>query len=458
MRFSYLLFLLLLPGVLFSQDVEDRLVYAWVSNNADFDSTVILNNTSANEAEVTFTARRFNGETETVTRTLGPLSFFRENAGDLFPELGQGPGYTVTVSSAESDLRGRWITFNRTSGSSGSPSQGVASRIDGADGGSGDHVLFGFLPNNPDFFAAPVLVNMSAEPVDARLLAYDSSGMIVWEDTEIGAALPPLTPVAVLIGDRLPKYSGDVQLVASSESAPLTGVSFVFNNAREPAIGNVNPLAALPQQNGFLWNFNNDLQNWQGDFADYPVADAPIYDLEVDYRAIPNGLESGRKVLFLRGDNHSDDLFMYAKRRLTGLEPNASYAVSLDVTIASDSPGGCFGIGGAPGESVFFKAGATTVEPLAEPDNEGWLRMTIDKGNQSQDGADMKLLDHIAVETDCNNPDFLLKRLTNADQPIFLETDDAGSGWLILGTDSGFEGATAVYFTSIRIQVDPVKQ
>ena len=63
---------------------------------------------------------------------------------------------------------------------------------------------------------------------------------------------------------------------------------------------------------------------------------------------------------------------MFFKGPVGGLSPGASYGVSVSVEVATDTPAGCVGVGGAPGESVWIKPGAIAVEPL--PVRDGSLR------------------------------------------------------------------------------------
>ena len=84
-------------------------------------------------------------------------------------------------------------------------------------------------------------------------------------------------------------------------------------------------------------------------FADYPPAHEEIYELTSGHRALPAPLES-QSGLFISGVNRSDDLFMFFKGPIDGLTPEASYAVEVSVEIATSTPAGCFGVGGAPGE------------------------------------------------------------------------------------------------------------
>ncbi len=78
---------------------------------------------------------------------------------------------------------------------------------------------------------------------------------------------------------------------------------------------------------------------------------------------------------------------MYYKSRLTGLMPNTLYRAGFVLGLATNAPRGCTGVGGAPGESVYLKAGVSAVEPVAILAGDGHLRMNIDKGNQSNGGA-----------------------------------------------------------------------
>ena len=64
--------------------------------------------------------------------------------------------------------------------------------------------------------------------------------------------------------------------------------------------------------------------------------------------------------LFISGVNRSDDLFMFYKGQVGGLQGGTTYQVSFQVEFATIAPSGCIGVGGAPGENVYIKAGATT--------------------------------------------------------------------------------------------------
>ena len=126
---------------------------------------------------------------------------------------------------------------------------------------------------------------------------------------------------------------------------------------------------------------------------------------------------------------------MFLKKQVGGLRPNAAYAVSVSLDLATNVPTATFGIGGSPGESVFVKAGASTVEPLAAEDRNRYLRMNIDKGNQANGGESMVVLGNVA-HGEVVNREYRIKTLDNMDMPLSVSTDGEGRVWLIVGTDS----------------------
>lgn len=206
------------------------------------------------------------------------------------------------------------------------------------------------------------------------------------------------------------------------------------------------------------FDFSESAQGFTGGFADLPGDFDPApYQLVADHRDLPSGLESG-KALYLSGANRSDDLWMFWKKKLTGLMPNTAYEVVIDLEMASNEPAGLVGIGGAPGESVFLKAGASAVEPVAAADAQGWLRWNVDKGNQSTGGAAATVLGNIAKEGD-STENFVRICRTNRQAKLAATTAADGSLWIFFGTDSGFEGTTSVYYTratAVLVPLPPV--
>ena len=66
------------------------------------------------------------------------------------------------------------------------------------------------------------------------------------------------------------------------------------------------------------YDFRNGAQGWQAGFADYPPAtDNGFYELKAEIRSLPPELGINGTGFFIQGNNHSDDLFMFLKRRLS---------------------------------------------------------------------------------------------------------------------------------------------
>ncbi len=215
--------------------------------------------------------------------------------------------------------------------------------------------------------------------------------------------------------------------------------------------------APPPQRIERSFSFTDDTNGWTRLFADYPTDADTTADgmaLTFDRRPLPEEVPAGHG-LFLSGRNTSDDLFMGLRRRLTDLAPNTTYALTVDVTLASASPSGCAGVGGAPGESVWVKAGGSAAKPERTVDEDGWYRLTIDKGGQSQGGEEANVLGDVAngVE-DCQDTPFRLIERTMED-PLSTTTGGDGTLWLLVGTDSGFEATTRLYYDSIRVALAP---
>jgi hypothetical protein len=205
------------------------------------------------------------------------------------------------------------------------------------------------------------------------------------------------------------------------------------------------------------YDFSQTQHEWQGDFADYPEGDSIAYELAVSYELLPpsiNKADGDRKAILLSGDNHSDDLFMFIYKQVEGLKPNTSYELMFSVTIASNAQKGSVGIGGSPGESVYLKAGATNFQPRKQLDN-GYYLMNLDKGNQAVGGEDMIVLGNIGV-TSTNEEYKEISKSNGSSNPFVVSTDGSGQLWFVLGTDSGFEGKTSLYYTKIRIYFNEI--
>jgi hypothetical protein len=213
------------------------------------------------------------------------------------------------------------------------------------------------------------------------------------------------------------------------------------------------PGCAGPDTVDLDFDFARGPRGFVGGFADYPPSNAAIYGLEADYRTLPEPLDTTRSALYIAGTNRSDDLFMYYKGEVR-LEPGTAYRASFEVEFATEAPSGCGGVGGSPGENVYVKAGVSLVEPRAVLDDQGILRMDVDKGQQGSGGRNASVLGNVGNSRTCEEPvQWELKSLSGG--PLPIQTSQTGRVWLFFGSDSGFEGRTALYYTRLRVRFDP---
>lgn len=202
------------------------------------------------------------------------------------------------------------------------------------------------------------------------------------------------------------------------------------------------------------FTFANDAEGWQGGFSDLRAEDHDIFELDYGHSALPEETGVQENALYIQGHNRSDDLFMFFKRKIDGLKPNAKYGVVIVVDLASQYPESSSGIGGSPGASVFLKVGAVNYEPTPKAIDD-YLQMNIDKGNQSKEGKDMFFVGTVGIPGDVF--EYKLISLGNAYRQLYVRASDAGSLWAIVGTDSGFEGLTRLYYNSIHITLDELR-
>ena len=205
---------------------------------------------------------------------------------------------------------------------------------------------------------------------------------------------------------------------------------------------------------GYDFHFSRGPAGWAEGFADYPAGQDAFFMLEADYRALPAPLDTSTSALYIAGTNRSDDLWMYYKTEVA-LPSDTTYRVRFDVEIATNVPSGCAGVGGAPGESVTVKAGVSLVEPDRELDAVGYWRMNVDKGQQTNGGEDAVVIGDLANSRSCEQGfEWELKRLGGPS--MMITTDSTGRAWLFVGTDSGFESRSAVYYTRFTALFDPM--
>ena len=217
------------------------------------------------------------------------------------------------------------------------------------------------------------------------------------------------------------------------------------------------------------FDFRNGSLGWEAGFADYsPATDKNgFYELKAEIRNLPPELGVSGTGFYIQGNNHSDDLFMFLKRRLNsadGIVAGQAYQITFMLVFASNAESGCVGAGGSPGDGVTLKAGASPAEPKAlfasvtsDPRDSAYLRMNVDKSDQSQGGIAASVSGNIANGRPCDYGPYPYVSIQRTHQHTSLvNANSKGELWLLVGTDSGFEALTGLYYQRIDVTLTPV--
>ena len=192
---------------------------------------------------------------------------------------------------------------------------------------------------------------------------------------------------------------------------------------------------------------------WTGGLADYGKdIDSASIEFKFKRSALPKAIDTTRSGLMLQSHNRSDDMFTFLKRKVTGLQANQTYNVYFEIDLGTSYPENSVGTGGSPGSAVYLKAGASTKEPLKVLEG-NFYKFNLDKGNQSEGGKELALLGNIA--NGLTDYTYKLVRRDNLSKPVEVKTDSDGNLWLCVGTDSGFEGLTILYYDRIKVTLAP---
>lgn len=207
---------------------------------------------------------------------------------------------------------------------------------------------------------------------------------------------------------------------------------------------------SLQADSKFNFNFSKGHDGWVADFADYPIGKEAFFELNWGWTNLPYPMHENQKGMFLSGNNHSDDLLMFIKRQVDELDPNTEYDLMFNVTIESNVPVGQIGVGGSPGESVFFKVAASAKEPIKQIQGD-YYRINIDIGSQGNGGNDGIVIGDLAnPAVNVEAPSYMPKEM-HSPRSFKAKTDEKGRLWLLAGTDSGFEATSHYYIAKISV-------
>lgn len=197
--------------------------------------------------------------------------------------------------------------------------------------------------------------------------------------------------------------------------------------------------------------FNDGADGWEAVYAEYPDGQEEFYELESGLKNLPAQLDQTKKAFMLSGNNHSDALQMFLVKRLDGLSPQTHYIVETGIELASKYPDGSVGIGGSPGNSVYLVSKfATNGYELQEGENEhDNIKLFLKEIDSVPESVMTMDLGDVSIQSD--EYEYQLITREKSSSPNVVQSDAQGKLWAIIGTWSGFEGISTLYYTKIKI-------
>lgn len=236
---------------------ECDFLFPWVTNNDRFGADLVFTNLGDNDTRVRLTAIRNDGGEEQVEFDINRLEQVVYSSAELFPNLGNGAGYSVYALTANASDRvdAAFRVTGKDSCSQNSPAQANIARPAEA----GNLLFFKYMPQTDGGSAAPVIVNTGTNSANVTVHAYRFDG-------KIGSAaltIPVDRPYAATIASLFPDNSDDLYLVVESDQ-PVLGLSFAFNPLGEPSMANAVTLTTMPASDD-----SNGLTGWDAILAKF---------------------------------------------------------------------------------------------------------------------------------------------------------------------------------------------
>lgn len=196
-------------------------------------------------------------------------------------------------------------------------------------------------------------------------------------------------------------------------------------------------------------DFNADHHDFSALFSDYPQGQEGFFELASSYQQLPTPYED-KHGYRLYGSNRSDDLFMGLYGKIDNLKPAKRYNLSFKATIVTNIQSNCAGIGGPPGESVYIKV-ATHSEQPKNSLKDGMYRLNWDVGTQGERGEHSQVVGDISNGIDCMAENRYIAKEMSSEASIPVMANDNGDVWIMVGSDSGFEGPSELFISHISV-------
>jgi len=200
-------------------------LFPWISDNDQYLSTIVIENTSDVAVTVTLTAHGTVSQ-DTATVDILPLERLELSPSMLFTEIGS-PSFSVVMNDPSGCLTATWSTKKRSSNPIAT--HGFAIPVDVGSPIWGDSLLFAFGQSE---YRAAVVINASTRSVRPGAFFVDQFGDLIFK-AQLGEVEPfkPLVATSELLANAWPDPA---YLIVHQPSTALTGIAFAFDEERNP--------------------------------------------------------------------------------------------------------------------------------------------------------------------------------------------------------------------------------
>jgi len=200
---------------------------------------------------------------------------------------------------------------------------------------------------------------------------------------------------------------------------------------------NVDPVRTM------ISEFDTGLEGWRGDYALYNKADTTKIGFRMERDSLPAIIDSTRWSLRLEATNAGDSIFLFLKKKMTGLNPDKTYTIDFDIDVASNFPD----LPNGSGKNINIKAGASATEPVKLGNT--YLTPSIKKGLWDKDGAEMAIIGDVVNKASRAVYEIINRK--NDSKTIAVKPDANGTIWICIGEDTRYDGKTVLYYDRIKI-------
>lgn len=198
--------------------------------------------------------------------------------------------------------------------------------------------------------------------------------------------------------------------------------------------------------------FESGANGWAAVFGSYPEGEEEFYELDSGIKALPSPLDQTKKSFMLSGNNHSDALRMFIAKQIGGFTPGAAYELDVDLLLASKYPEMSAGIGGSPGGAVHLVAYASAngyaKKYTGSTEEPNYFEIEIKKDTVDNKAQSVAELGTVGIDGN----EFVYKLIDREnDESMICKADAQGKIWVVVGTWSGFEGISTLYYDKIEL-------